>query len=199
MQVAINYHLFGGEHAYCLPGMDGYVGQYEDVEHAMKVAESNKYDWAHIVTVAPLELQIIQVGRWNDGLKRMVWQADLSPESQRERYIKTFCSVMRSGVMLVGKISSQRRWSPPKRIQLMINVLTLYDDIQMNMGTMPVDMQNSAIHLARQYIGQIIEAMHWVQLSKKEKQEWTRWQVNANGILEATKDMVLFGDRWESI
>jgi hypothetical protein len=193
MQHDVCYHLFGGEHAYCLPGMDGYVGQYEDVEHAMKVAESNKYDWAHIVTVAPLELQIIQVGRWNDGLRRMVWQADLSPASQRDRMIKTFCSVMKAGVLLIGKISCDRTWIPRRRSVLMFNVLSLYDEIQMERDTMTADMQNSAIHLSRQYIEQMTTCMNQVQLSKKEKQEWGRWQTNAHGLLETTKDMVLFG------
>lgn len=193
------YHLFGGEHAYCLPGMDGYVGKYDDIEHAMKVAANACYDWSHIVEATALELKIVQVGRYNPGLKTMVWQADVGPAKIRDRYIKTFCSVMRSGVLLIGKLSCTRDRIPHSRMVIMTNALSLYDDIQSELGSMPTDVANSSIHLARQVIGQMIECMRRVQLSHKEKLEWNRWLNNASVLLDSTKDMQLFEDRWEKI
>ncbi len=192
-------HLFGGEHSYCLPGMDGYVGQYDEIEHAMRAAEGNQYDWAHIIQVAPLGLQIVQVGRWNDGLKRMIWQADFSPVKQRDRYIKTFCSVMYAGVLLIGKISATRRGETRQRIALMTQALSLYDDIQMQIGTMAIEQQNASIHLSRQVIGQMLMSMRRVQLSHKERQDWNRWSDNASALLNSTKDLQLFTDQWEQI
>lgn len=193
------YHLFGGEHAYCLPGMDGYVGKYDDIEHAMKVASNACYDWAHITQVTPLEIQIVQVGRYNPGLKTMIWQADVSPLKIRDRYIKTFCSVMKSGVLIIGQISVARKDTPVSRMTVCMNALSLYDDIQCELGSMPTEIANSSIHLARQIIAQMIKVMGRVQLSHKEKLEWNRWVTNASALLDSTKDMQLFEDRWEKI
>lgn len=192
-----SYYLFGGEHTYCLPGMDGYIGAYDEVEHAMKSAEGNEYDWVHIAQPSPLGLKIIQVGRWNDGLKRMVWQADFSPVKQRDRYIKTFCSVMYSGVLLIGKLSCNRDRIPKSRMALMTQALSLYDDIQMELGTMATDSQNTSIHLARQIIEQMICKLKAIPLSHKQQQELNRWIVNANALLDSTKDLNLFTDQWE--
>lgn len=191
-------HLFGGEHAYCLPGIDGYVGQYDDIENAMQFAQNNKYDWAHIVEITPLGLQVIQVGRWSEALKRLVWQADFSPVKQRDRYIKTFCSVMYSGVLLIGKLSTTRRRGSDTRMGIMANALSLYDDIQLEIGTMATEQQNTSIHLARQIIGQMITCMRRIQLSHRERQEWAKWCSNAQALLDSTKDLNLFSDRWEA-
>lgn len=191
-------HLFGGEHAYCLPGMDGYVGQYDDIENAMKAAQDNQYDWAHISAFAPHGLQIVQVGRWNDALKRLVWQEDFSPVKQRDRYVKTFCSVIYSGVLLIGKLSVHRDRVPITRTRLMAQALSLYDDIQMELGTMATEQQNASMHLARQIIKRMIECMRRVQLSHRERQEWAKWCSNAQALLDSTKDLNLFTDQWEA-
>lgn len=192
-----HYHLFGGEHSYCLPGMDGYIDEYEDVEHAMKAAEGGQYDWAHIVEVAPVGLQIVQVGKWNPGLKRMVWQADYSPLKYRDQYIKTFCSVMKSGILLISKISASRNWSTKSRVQLISNALSLYDDIQLELGTMGIDQQNTSLHLARQIIEQMLTCMRRVQFSYNEKLEWNRWSKNAAALLDSTKDLSWYTDQWD--
>lgn len=197
MQTHHCYHLFGGEHAYCLPGIDGYVGQYDELEHAMRVAEGNAYDWAHIAESAPIGLQIVQVGRWNEGLRRIVWQADFSPVKERDRYVKTFCSVMYSGVLLIGKLSVTRDRPSPNRLHLLVQALSLYDDIQSELGTMATEQQNTSIHLIRQIIGQMIASMRRVQLSHKERGEWAKWCGNAQALLDSTKDLDLFSDRWE--
>lgn len=199
MPTDINYHLFGGEHAYCLPGMDGYIGPYEEIELAQMAAESAHYDWVHIASITPLGIKVIQVGRYSPATKSIVWQADYSPQSDRDRLIKTFCSVMKAGTILIGLISVSRRGNYTARMRIMTNALKVYDDIQSQLGSMPVEEQNSSLYLARQVLKQMIVCMRRAQLSHKEKLDWNRWVSNANALLSSTKDMQLFEDRWEKI
>lgn len=195
MQNNLNYHLFGGEYDYCSPGMDGYLGAYDEMEVAMRVAETGKYDWAHVIEITPLELKIVNVGRWNKGLSSMIWQANYEPKNNQDVHLRTVCMVMKSGVLMVGKLSSNRDRIPSERMTIMSNALHLLEEIQENMVGMTADMYTVSVYLLRQVISQLIESLKRMGMSYKERLERDQWIKNAYSFLKSTEEMVFSEDR----
>lgn len=182
-------HLFGGEHEVCLPGMDGYVGPYDDMEQAMRVAESNQYDWAHITIITPLELKIVNVGRWNPGLKQMIWQAD-TYLTRREAYLKTFCAVMKGGVILLAQLPVTA-----VRMKLVMTATGLYEEIQSNLHTLSPETQGIAVYLIRQVITQMMTSVQRSAMPRKQEQMRRQWVAGASSLLKDTETLVFSEDR----
>ena len=199
MTEPLNYHLFGGEHEFCLPGMDGYVGQYGDIEHAMRVAEGSQFDWSHIVEVTPVELKIVNVGRWNAGLKTMVWQADYSPGNKRDTYLITFLTVMKTGIFLLGQLSGEREHTPKARIRLMTTGLNLYDEIQDAMLTLNPESSAIAVYLIRQVLAQLVASIQRPSMNRKQEQARRQWVHGATHLLKDTQNMMFSIDRLEAV
>jgi hypothetical protein len=199
MQDTLNYHLFGGEHAYCLPGMDGYVSKYDDIETAMRIAEGSQFDWAHIVQVTPVELKIVNVGRWNAGLKQMVWQASYAPSNKRDTYLWTFLTVMKTGIMLLGQLSGEREHTPKARIKIMTTGLNLYDEIQDALHDMTPEASGIAVYLIRQVIAQLMASIQRPSMNRKQEQARKQWVHGASHLLKETEKITYAVDRLEAV
>lgn len=89
--------LFAGDYDVCLPGMDAYVGSFENVSMAMECAESDTFDWAHIAISLGSELQIVNIGKFNERKRQMAWIRDERCEDLRrnEAELRQIVSVLK--------------------------------------------------------------------------------------------------------
>lgn len=183
-------YLFGGEHEYCLPGMNGYIGQYDEIEEAMKIAEENQYDWAQVAKVSPLELRIVNVGKWDHKHKAMVWQAECGPQTKREAMLKTCASVMKGGLVLFAQIPPSKT-----RMRLTNTAIGLTEEIQATLTTMPADAQGVAVYMMRQLIAQMVKSVQRTGMTRKGEQQRRKWVSAATSLLKETEAMVFASDR----
>lgn len=179
-------HLFGGEREYCTPGMDGYIQQCADIYEAVQVAEREQYEWAQIIQVTPTHLRILNVGRW-DNKRGMIWQADSSPFSASEAYLRSFYDVLKSGILILARLpgSDYRR-------QVMTVTLDWLDEMD-KPGVSKEYPAHMLVYLMRQLVDKLQDTIQRTHFPKKKDLFRKRWLRSASALLDDTR-MVRFNN-----
>lgn len=68
--------LFAGDNDVCTPGIEAYIDNFPSADDAMERAEHDAFDWAQIVMVTGLGLQMVNVGKYNGKRQQIIWIHD---------------------------------------------------------------------------------------------------------------------------
>ena len=177
-------HLFAGEHDLCRHGMNGYVDQFADVEDAMQVANRERYDWAQIVQVSPLELKIVNVGRWDSRRKRMHWQAESHPANQYQLYLKSFHAVLKGGAVILAQLPVSKL-----RARLLATSMGMCEEIQARLNQADDAAACGMIHVLRQVVKQYCATVQRTSVRRAQDKQRAVWLTAAARLLKETEQI----------
>lgn len=179
----MSVHLFAGENAMILRGMDSYVDQYDDTALAMHIANNGEFEWAHIVEPLPTGLHTVNVGRWDERKRKMVWQDAPVLLSQHQIYLRTYQTVLREGVLLLGQLPVSR-----PRTKVVTAAIQLREDIQQTPGLNESETR-AVIYLARQILGQLMRCIHRTPTGGALGKSVNKWLGAAAFLQNETRDI----------
>lgn len=183
-------HLFAGEIDLCRHGMNGYVDQYPDVEDAMRVANRERYDWAQIVQVSPLKLETVNIGRWDNRTRTMVWQADTHPPQKHEAYLKTFHAVLKGGAVIMAQLPTSK-----VRARLLATSMGMGEEIQGRLETINDAEACALIYVLRQVVKQYSQTVQRTAMRKTQDKQRQTWLAAAAHLLKETAHITFSQDQ----